>query len=152
MILWANSPEWCFRDHNKRDNCDHQFSVFVALVFKSSVSSSRFKLGPFKKPFVCFGGCSETDVSLSGYENKNVVKRIRRIPREVLVRYEAWKRIIELEGPRGLRYIRGFHDEALAGKWKGFRSSRFGIKWRVMYETEEKESVVYVGEISPHEY
>lgn len=86
------------------------------------------------------------------YENKNVVKGIRRAPREVLVRYEAWKRIIELEGPQGLRYIKGFQDEALSGKWKGFRSSRLGIKWRVIYETEGKESIVYVDEISPHEY
>jgi hypothetical protein len=28
-----------------------------------------------------------------------------------------------LSGPPGLRAIKGFHDEALAGEWKGHRSS-----------------------------
>jgi toxin HigB-1 len=35
--------------------------------------------------------------------------------------------------PMGLRLIKGFHDEALAGGWKGCRSSRLGDQWRVIY-------------------
>ncbi|MFO7787892.1 MAG: hypothetical protein R6W87_09010 [Halospina sp.] len=32
-----------------------------------------------------------------------------------------------MSGPQGLRHIRGFKDEALSGKWKGFRSVRLGV-------------------------
>jgi hypothetical protein len=40
-------------------------------------------------------------------------------PLEVLKRYEKWKDIVRLSGPPGVRLIKGFHDEVLAGKWKG---------------------------------
>jgi hypothetical protein len=30
-----------------------------------------------------------------------------------------WKDIVSISGPAGLRLIKGFHDEALRGKWKG---------------------------------
>jgi mRNA-degrading endonuclease RelE of RelBE toxin-antitoxin system len=64
-----------------------------------------------------------------------------------LVRYEAWKRIVELSGPHGLREIKGFHDEALKGKWKGFRSSRLGDPWRVIYKFRSSRCEVYVVEV-----
>ncbi len=86
------------------------------------------------------------------YEQKSVVKDIRKLPIESLKRYEAWKRIVELEGPKGLKMIKGFHDEALKGKWKGFRSSRLGIQWRVIYRLGEESLEVYVFEINPHDY
>ena len=38
------------------------------------------------------------------------------VPIEVLKRYEKWKDIAMLSGPAGLRAIKGFHDEALAGE------------------------------------
>ncbi len=86
------------------------------------------------------------------YEKKNVQKMIKRMPRDVLIRYEAWKRIVELEGPNGLKIVKGFHDEALKGKWKGFRSSRLGIQWRVIYKINKDYLEVYVFEINPHKY
>lgn len=85
-------------------------------------------------------------------EKKSVVRGFRRIPDEVIVRYEAWKRIVELEGPLGLRNIKGFHDEALKGDWKGYRSSRLGILWRVIYFRQDQQLEVYVIEITPHKY
>jgi addiction module RelE/StbE family toxin len=66
--------------------------------------------------------------------------------------YELWKRIVELDGPRGLRLIRGFHDEALKGRWKGYRSSRLTLQWRVIYKIEDGQFEVYVIEINPHDY
>jgi len=30
-------------------------------------------------------------------------------------------------------FIKGFHDEALPDEWKGHRSSRPGLQWRVIY-------------------
>ncbi len=86
------------------------------------------------------------------YEKKIVRKMIKRMPRDVLIRYEAWKRIVELEGPNGLKIVKGFHDEALKGKRKGFRSSRLGIQWRVIYKVNKDYLAVYVFEINPHKY
>ncbi|MCK4820288.1 type II toxin-antitoxin system mRNA interferase toxin, RelE/StbE family, partial [bacterium] len=50
------------------------------------------------------------------------------------------------------KLIKGFHDEALIGEWKGFRSSRLTLKWRAIYRIEKEELAVYVVEVNPHEY
>ena len=57
------------------------------------------------------------------YEHKRVDRQLKRLPAEVLKRYEKWKDIVTISGPQGLRMIKGFHDESLFGKWKGHRSS-----------------------------
>lgn len=85
-------------------------------------------------------------------EKKSVLKIIDRLPADVVLKYEAWKRIVELEGPIGLRQIKGFHDEALKGEWKGFRSSRLGRKWRVIYFIAKEQFEVFVVEVNPHDY
>ena len=86
------------------------------------------------------------------YEKKSASKSLKRAPKEVLSKYEAWKRIVELSGPQGLKSIRGFIDEALRGQWKGYRSSRLGLLWRVIYKLEKDAFAVYIFEISPHKY
>lgn len=86
------------------------------------------------------------------YEDKNLIKGIRKIPIAILRHYELWKRIVEMDGPRGLRLIKGFHDEALKGKWKGFRSSRLSLQWRVIYKIENKQFEVYVIDVNAHDY
>ena len=45
-----------------------------------------------------------------------------------------------------------FNDEALKGEWEGYRSSRLGIKWRVIYFRQDQHLEVYVIEITPHKY
>jgi addiction module RelE/StbE family toxin len=74
------------------------------------------------------------------------------VPKDVLKRYEKWKDIVRMSGPQGLRAIKGFHDEALAGKWKGHRSSRLGIQWRVIYKVLSNVMTVQVIVVTPHEY
>lgn len=86
------------------------------------------------------------------YEKKVVGKSLKKAPHEVIKRYEAWKRIVEVSGPQGLRLIKGFHDESLRGDWKGFRSSRLGIQWRVIYKIEKGLLEVHVFEVNPHKY
>ncbi len=86
------------------------------------------------------------------YEKHSLIKELRRLPREIKRNYEVWKRIVELEGPQGLRLIKGFHDEALKGEWLGFRSSRLNLKWRVIYKIEAQQLQVYVFDINPHTY
>jgi len=85
-------------------------------------------------------------------EHKNIAKILKKTPTEIKRNYLAWKRIVELEGPQGLRLIKGFHDENLKGEWSGFRSSRLNKQWRVIYKIDKDELVVYVVEINPHTY
>ncbi len=48
--------------------------------------------------------------------------------------------------------IKGFHDEALRGEWKGHRSSRLISKYRVIYRVEADEVEVLVVDVTPHDY
>ena len=86
-------------------------------------------------------------------EHRRVDKKLSgAVPREILVRYEKWKDIVRLSGPQGLRAIKGFHDEALAGEWKGHRSSRLGLQWRAIYRVVGEVLLVQVVEVTPHDY
>src|SRR2546425_2529003 len=60
-------------------------------------------------------------------EHRRVDRQLAVAPQDILKRYEKWQDIAMISGPPGLRMIKGFHDEALSGKWKGHRSSRLGI-------------------------
>jgi addiction module RelE/StbE family toxin len=57
-----------------------------------------------------------------------------------------------MSGPKGLRLINGFRDEALAGEWKGYRSSRLGDQWRVIYRIVADESLFQVESVTAHDY
>ena len=86
-------------------------------------------------------------------EHRRVDKQLSAaVPQEVLKRYEKWKDIAMLSGPPGLRAIKGFHDEAFAGQWKGHRSSRLGLQWRVIYTLVLDVLLIQVVEITPHDY
>ena len=87
-------------------------------------------------------------------EHRRVDKQLSAaaVPNEVLKRCEKWKDIAMLSGPAGLRAIKGFHDEALAGEWKGQRSSRLGLQWRVIYQLAAGVLLIQVVEVTPHDY
>ena len=55
-------------------------------------------------------------------------RQVTGAPAEILKRYEKWKDIAAMSDPTGLRLIKAFRDEALAGEWKGYRSSRLGVE------------------------
>ena len=74
------------------------------------------------------------------------------VPQEIPKRYEKWKDIAMLSGPPGLRAIKGFHDEALSGEWKGHRSSRLGLQWRVIYHVSAGALLIQVVQVTPHDY
>jgi addiction module RelE/StbE family toxin len=86
------------------------------------------------------------------FEHKRVAKTLASAPAEVLQRYEKWKDIVKISGPQGLKLIRGFHDEALTGNWKGFRSSRLNIQYRVIYKVRKDQVLVEVERVTPHDY
>ena len=75
-----------------------------------------------------------------------------RVPLDILLRYEKWKDIAMLSGPRGLRAIRGFRDEALGGEWKDHRSSRLNDQWRVIYKVMADMLLVRVVRVTAHDY
>ena len=86
-------------------------------------------------------------------EHRRVDKQLSaNVPREILMRYEKWKDIASLSGPPGLRMIKGFHDEALSGEWKGYRSSRLGLQWRVIYRVMADALLIQIVKVTPHDY
>ena len=85
-------------------------------------------------------------------EHRRVARQAEALPLEILNRYEKWKDIVRVSGPPGLRLIRGLRDEALAGHWKGHRSSRLGQQLRVIYMVEASEVIVLVVEATPRDY
>ena len=86
-------------------------------------------------------------------EHRRVDKQLSgSVPIEVLKRYEKWKDIARVSGPQGLRLIKGFHDEALSGEWKGHRSSRLGLQWRVIYRVVANVLLIQVVQVAAHDY
>jgi addiction module RelE/StbE family toxin len=86
------------------------------------------------------------------FEHKRTARQLRRLPVEILKRYEKWKDIVSVSGPPGLRHIRGFDDEALGGDWEGHRSSRLNQQYRVIYRIERNRVRVEVVSVTPHDY
>jgi addiction module RelE/StbE family toxin len=86
------------------------------------------------------------------FESREAQKQLDRLPDEILIRYEKWKDVIRYSGVQGLRLIKGFRDEALSGVWRGRRSSRLNVQYRVIYEVKESEVSVFVLKVTPHDY
>ncbi len=80
------------------------------------------------------------------------MKQLASLPVDVLKRYEKWKDIILISGPDGLKHIRGFRDDALRGEWKGHRSSRLNVQYRIIYKIEKDLVLVQVVNVTPHDY
>ena len=85
-------------------------------------------------------------------EHRRLDKQCSAAPQEVLKRYEKWKDIATISGPPGLRQIYGFHDEALASEWKGHRSSRLGLQFRVIYRVVAAGMLFQVVSLTAHDY
>jgi len=86
------------------------------------------------------------------FEHRRVARQLKGAPQEVLKRYEKWKDIVTISGPKGLRLIKGFHDESLRGELKGCRSSRLGSKYRVIYKVKKSKVMVQVVNLTAHDY
>jgi len=85
-------------------------------------------------------------------EHRNIAKICRKLPLDVIKKYELWKDIVFRHGPEKLREFPGFHDEKLKGVRKGQRSSRLNIRYRVIYTVKRDVITVFVLEITPHDY
>ena len=86
------------------------------------------------------------------YEHRRVARQLKKLPIEILKRYEKWKDIVAISGPEGLRLIRGFNDESLTGDWVKHRSSRLNQQYRVIYRLERQKVRVEVVSVTPHDY
>jgi addiction module RelE/StbE family toxin len=86
------------------------------------------------------------------YEHRRVARQLKKLPIEILKRYEKWKDILSISGPQGLRLIRGFNDESLGGEWEGHRSSRLNQQYRVIYRLRKEQVQVDVVSITAHDY
>jgi len=85
-------------------------------------------------------------------EHKKVDKALKNAPVNILQRYEKWKDIVYISGPDGLKRIKGFKDEALKGDWKGYRSSRLNVQYRVLVKVINDKVLVKVENVTPHDY
>ena len=88
----------------------------------------------------------------SVFESSAARRALAKAPREVREQYDVWLGIVQLSGPQGLRLIKGFHDEALRGRWAGYRSSRLNITCRIIYRVESGKLAVYVIDMTAHDY
>ncbi len=86
------------------------------------------------------------------YEHRRTARQLGSIPKDILKRYDKWKDIVSISGPEGLRLIKGFHDESLRGEWKGCRSSRLGLKYRVIYKIQREQILAQVVNITANDY
>ncbi|MGI9289194.1 MAG: type II toxin-antitoxin system RelE/ParE family toxin [Pseudomonadales bacterium] len=84
--------------------------------------------------------------------HKDVKKNLRSLPKQVVNALTVWINIAQTEGPVGLRSARGLNDEALQGKWKGFRSSRLNRQYRVIYKANKDIVSIFIVDVTPHDY
>lgn len=85
-------------------------------------------------------------------EHHDVEKVCRKLPQEIVKKYELWKSIVFRHGPEKLREFPGFYDEKLKGNRQRQRSSRLSLQYRVIYVVEREIVTVLVLEITPHRY
>ena len=85
-------------------------------------------------------------------EHRRAEKQLGSVPKDILKRYEKWLDIAMISGQPGLRAIKGFHDEALSGEWKGHRSSRLSIQYRVIYRVVAADQLFQVVAVTAHDY
>jgi addiction module RelE/StbE family toxin len=83
---------------------------------------------------------------------KNALKALQRAPKEIQEKFEKWKDIVVVQGPKGLLEIRGFRDHPLKGEWQGARASRLNEQWRVIYCVVANDIKILVMEVTPHDY
>jgi addiction module RelE/StbE family toxin len=84
--------------------------------------------------------------------HREVKKGLKKLPISVRNALTVWVEIASIEGPVGLRMAKGFNDEALKGKWRGYRSSRLSKQYRLIYRVEKDIVRILVVDITAHDY
>lgn len=84
------------------------------------------------------------------FEAREASKVLDRLPPQVAEKYAFWCALGWQSGPQGLRAIKSFHGEKLAGQLAHVRSLRLDLQWRVLYRVEANIVTVCVERVSPH--
>ena len=79
-------------------------------------------------------------------------KEINSLPVQCKKKYAVFKYVVEASGLQGLNKYPGFRLEMLKGSLKGIYSIRLNISYRVLFSVNESKEVVYIIEVSKHEY
>ena len=85
-------------------------------------------------------------------EHRAAARVLEKLPHQIAEKYAFWCAVVRQSGPRGLRAIKSFHDEKLAGKLALLRSSRLSQQWRMLYRVDADVVTVYVERVAPHDY
>lgn len=83
-----------------------------------------------------------------------VKKELRKLPKHIKTKLQAWVESVELSGIRVVRKLPGYHDEPLQGKRWGQRSIRLSRSYRAIY-TERRNgelSLLIIEEVNKHDY
>ena len=85
---------------------------------------------------------------------RNVQKQLKKTPPWIKEKLLNWVKLIQREGIREVRKLKGYHDEPLKGKRKGQRSIRLSRSWRAIYREEKDGTInlIIVEEINKHDY
>jgi proteic killer suppression protein len=90
--------------------------------------------------------------------SKLALKQLRKVPKQVVGKLNAWVLSVEQDGLEETRKIPGFHDEPLRGERQGQRSIRLNRSYRAIYRVwsgeggEKHVEFVGVQEVMNHEY
>ena len=86
--------------------------------------------------------------------SKKAVKELKKIPKHILIQFDLWVEVIEIDGFKAMQKIKGYRDHSLKGDRKGQRSSSLSRSWRVIYILDEKTMLLTVDvlEVNHHEY
>ena len=85
-------------------------------------------------------------------EHRSITRTCRKLPEQVVKKYELLKDIVFRHGPDKLREFPGFHDEKLKGERAGQRSSRLNLQYRVIYTVKKEIVTVNVIDVNAHKY
>jgi len=89
----------------------------------------------------------------SVYWELKLEKKLKKLPKNILLKFYAWIYAVELRGLLEVRKNPGFHDEPLKGKRAGQRSIKLNRSYRAIYiEKNKKLEIVEVIEVNKHEY
>ena len=96
----------------------------------------------------CLNPCHAEISMWSVLERNEVLKSLRRLPKHVVEKYEAWKNIATKLGPMGLRDLKGSRLEKLdKTRW----SSRLTIHHRVVFSIFEGLVRIEVIDVGTHD-
>lgn len=85
--------------------------------------------------------------------SSSALKDLKKLPMDVVDQLDYWVGLVEKNGIREVRKIKGYHDEPLQGDRKGQRSIRLSRAYRAIYTIDEKENIlITIIEVNKHKY